>query len=59
LLVEQVLEIIFTFFTVKVDWVAEEDPAPAEPVPLFALEEPLGLLAPEADELLSVPITRT
>ena len=71
LLVEQVLEIIFTFFTMKVD--PEEDPAPLmlEPLPLedpLALEPLLGLdellppilpLLPEADPLLSLlPITR-
>ena len=72
MLVEQVLEIIFTLFTVNVDCVPEEDPAPA-PVLLLALEElgleelgldelgleELGLLEPEADELLSVPMRRT
>jgi hypothetical protein len=56
LLVEQVLEIIFTLFTVNVDWVPEE-PAPAAPL-LLGLEE-LGLLEPEADELLSAPMRRT
>jgi len=58
LLVEQVLEIIFTLFTVNVDCVPEEEPAPAEPAPLLGLEE-LGLLEPEADELLSDPMRRT
>jgi len=57
LLVEQVLEIIFTLFTVNVDWVLEE-PAPVVPALLLGLEE-LGLLEPEADELLSVPMIRT
>ena len=57
LLVEQVLEIIFTLFTVNVDCVPEEEPAPA-PALLLGLEE-LGLLEPEADELLSVPMRRT
>jgi hypothetical protein len=57
LLVEHVLEIIFTLFTVNVDWAAEE-PAPVAPAPLLGLEEP-GLLEPEADELLSVPMMRT
>jgi len=56
LLVEQLLEIIFTFFTVNVGWVPEE--APVAPAPLLGLEE-LGLLEPEADELLSVPMSRT
>jgi hypothetical protein len=67
LLVEQVLEIIFTFFTVKVD--PEEEPAPLvlEPLPLaepLALEPLLGLdelppMLPEADPLLSLlPVTR-
>jgi hypothetical protein len=59
LLVEQVLEIIFTLFTVNVDWVPE---APAPPALLLGLEElgleELGLLEPEADELLSVPMIR-
>ena len=69
LLVEQVLEIIFTLFTVNVDWVPVA-PAPAlllevlEPglVELGLLElglEELGLLEPEADELLSDPMRRT
>lgn len=57
LLVEQVLEIIFTLFTVNVDWVPEEL-APVAPAPLLGLEE-LGLLEPEADELLSLPMRRT
>ena len=60
------LEIIFTLFTVNVDCVPEEEPAPVAPALLpgvleLGLEE-LGLLepeAPEADELLSVPIRRT
>ena len=69
MLVEQVLEIIFTLFTVNVDCVPEA-PAPAllpevlepELVELGLLElglEELELLEPEADELLSVPIMRT
>ena len=62
MLVEQVLEIIFTLFTVNVDCVPEEEPAPV-PVLLLGLEElgleELELLEPEADELLSVPIRRT
>jgi len=62
LLVEQVLEIIFTLFTVNVDCVPEEEPAPV-PVLLLGLDElgfeELGLLEPEADELLSVPMRRT
>jgi hypothetical protein len=58
LLVEQVLEIIFTLFTVNVDCVPEEEPAPAAPALLLGLDE-LGLLEPEADELLSVPMRRT
>jgi hypothetical protein len=67
LLVEQVLEIIFTLFTVNVDWV------PAAPALLPEVLEPgllelgleelglleLGLLEPEADELLSDPMRRT
>jgi len=67
LLVEQVLEIIFTLFTVNVDW------APAAPALLPEVLEPglvelglvelgleeLGLLEPEADELLSLPMRRT
>ena len=57
------LEIIFTLFTVNVDWVPEEEPAPVAPVLLLGLEElgleELGLLEPEADELLSVPMRRT
>jgi hypothetical protein len=57
LLVEQVLEIIFTLFTVNVDCVPEEEPAPLEPALLLGLEE-LGLLEPEADELLSLPMMR-
>jgi hypothetical protein len=57
LLVEQVLEIIFTLFTVNVDCVPEEEPAPLAPALLLGLEE-LGLLEPEADELLSVPMRR-
>ena len=63
LLVEQVLEIIFTLFTVNVDCVPEEEPAPLAPALLLGLDEPgleeLGLLEPEADELLSVPMRRT
>jgi hypothetical protein len=70
LLVEQVLEIIFTFFTVKVDPEPEEDPLALEPLPVeepLALEPLLGLdelpmlpLLPEADPLLSpLPIIRT
>jgi hypothetical protein len=61
LLVEQVLEIIFTLFTVNVDCVPEEEPAPAAPALLLGLDELglLGLLEPEADELLSVPMRRT
>jgi hypothetical protein len=63
LLVEQVLEIIFTLSTVNVDWVPEEEPAPAAPALLLGLAElgleELGLLEPEADELLSVPMSRT
>jgi hypothetical protein len=56
LLVEQVLEIIFTLFTVNVDCVPEEAPAPVAPaLLLLGLEE----LEPEADELLSLPIRRT
>jgi len=58
LLVEQVLEIIFTLFTVNVDCVPEEEPAPVAPALLLGLEE-LGLLEPEADALLSVPMRRT
>lgn len=58
LLVEQVLEIIFTLFTVNVDCVPEEEPAPVAPALLLGLEE-LGLLEPEADELLSLPMRRT
>ena len=57
MLVEQVLEIIFTLFTVKVDCVPEAEPAPVAPALLLGLEE-LGLLEPEADELLSVPMRR-
>jgi hypothetical protein len=55
LLVEQVLEIIFTLFTVKVDCVPEEELAPVAPALLLGLEE----LEPEADELLSLPMRRT
>ena len=55
LLVEQVLEIIFTLFTVNVDCVPEEAPAPVAPALLLGLEE----LEPEADELLSLPMRRT
>jgi len=66
LLVEQVLEIIFTLFTVKVDWVpaAPALPEVLEPEVLepglveLGLEE-LGLLELEADELLSLPMRRT
>jgi len=50
LLVEQLLEIIFTFFTVKVE------PAPEEEPPADALL-PLGELA--ALESLPLPMTRT
>src|SRR5579859_2479049 len=57
LLVEQVLEIIFTLFTVKVSWLPEEEPAPVAPALLLGLEE-LGLLELEADELFSVPMRR-
>jgi hypothetical protein len=57
LLAGQVLEIIFTLLTVKVGWAPEEEPAPVAPA-LLGLEE-LGLLEPEADELLSVPMRRT
>ena len=68
LLVEQVLEIIFTLLTVNVDCVPEEEPAPVAPAPLLGLVElgleelgleELGLLEPEADALLSVPMRRT
>lgn len=55
LLVEQVLEIIFTLFTVNVDCVPEEEPAPVAPALLLGLEG----LEPEADELLSLPMRRT
>ena len=67
LLVEQVLEIIFTLFTVKVDWVPAAPallPEVLEPEVLepglveLGLEE-LGLLELEADELLSLPMRRT
>ena len=58
MLVEQVLEIIFTLFTVNVDWPPDEEPAPLAPALLLGLEE-LGLLEPEADELLSLPMRRT
>lgn len=54
------LEIIFTLLTVNVDWVPEA-PAPLAMLPgvlELGLEE-LGLLEPEADELLSVPMMRT
>jgi hypothetical protein len=57
LLVEQVLEIIFTLFTVNVDWVPVA-PALLPEVLDLGLEE-LGLLEPEADELLSFPMRRT
>jgi len=57
LLVEQALEIIFTLSTVNVDCVPEE-PAPVARALLLGLEE-LGLLEPEVDELLSVPMRRT
>jgi hypothetical protein len=61
LLVEQVLEIIFTLLTVKVGWAPEEELAPVAPELLLGLEELglLGLLEPEAEELLSVPMSRT
>jgi hypothetical protein len=51
LLVEQLLEIIFTFFTVKV--LPEPDPAPE----LAAGEEALD--EAESDPLPEVPMTRT
>jgi hypothetical protein len=61
LLVEQVLEIIFTLSTVNIDCVPEE-PVPVAPALLPGLEElgleELGLLEPEADALLSVPMRR-
>ena len=55
------LEIIFTLLTVKVGWAPEEEPAPVAPELLLGLEELglLGLLEPEAEELLSVPMSRT
>jgi len=55
LVVEQVLEIIFTFCTVNVGWDPEEAPAP---VALELGELPMLPLL-EADALLSVPIMRT
>ena len=56
--IEHVLEIIFTFLTVKVDCdPEEEEPAPVAPEPLLELGELLPLL--EAELLLSVPIMRT
>jgi hypothetical protein len=62
LLVEQVLEIIFTLFTVNVDWVPEAPAPAAPPLELGLVElglEELGLLEPEAEELLSLPMMRT
>ena len=62
MLVEQVLEIIFTLFTVNVDCVPAA-PALLPGVLELGLEElgleELGLLEPEADELLSLPMRRT
>jgi hypothetical protein len=55
LLVEQLLEIIFTFFTLKV----LPDPD-ADPVPLLELLEPEEDDAePESEPLPGVPMTRT
>jgi len=54
LLVEQLLEIILTFFTVNVDCPEEEPMAPE----LEALD-PAPLLGLEADPLLSVPLMRS
>ena len=60
MLVEQVLEIIFTLLTVKVDPEPEDDPLPLVLEPLLGLDEPLLPMLPEADPLLSLlPIMRT
>jgi hypothetical protein len=59
LLVEQLLEIIFTFFTLKV---VDEPPAPAPEAEVLEEEEELGLEDPVPEDasepLPGVPITR-
>ena len=59
LVVEQVLEIILTFFTLNVDGDPEEEPAPVAPAPLLGLVAAPLLPLLEPDPLLSVPIRRT
>jgi hypothetical protein len=51
LLDEQLLEIIFTFVTLKVGWLFP-DPTPVLPLELLGLEE-------ESESLPEVPVTRT
>jgi hypothetical protein len=56
LVVEQVLEIIFTFFTLKVDWdPEEEEPAPVALEPLLLPDE-LPMLPLELGELPVLPL---
>jgi hypothetical protein len=59
LLAEQLLEIIFTFFTVKV--LPEFDPDPMLPLELPELEEgeDAPILEPESEPFAGVPETRT
>ena len=59
MLVEQLLEIIFTFFTVKV--LPELDPDPMLPLELPELEEgeDAPMLEPESEPLAGVPEMRT
>ncbi len=59
LVVEQVLEIILTFFTLNVDGDPEAEPAPVALPPLLGLVPDAAPLLPlEPDPLLSVPIRR-
>ena len=55
MLAEQLLEIIFTFFTVKV--LPELDPA--LPLELLGLEEDAPMLEPESEPFAGVPEIRT
>ena len=58
MLVEQLLEIIFTFFTVKV--LPELDPDPMLPLELPELEgEDAPMLEPESEPFAGVPEMRT
>jgi len=58
LLAEQLLEIIFTFFTVKV---LDPDPAAVLPLELLGLEdeEDAPMLEPESEPFAGVPEMRT